>query len=159
PDGTTPTAVPMTNGNNKQGGKVTLLADGSFTYDPPVGYTGPDTFTYQATDGSKTDNGTVTITLTERVWYVNSAAAVDGDGRSTTPFKVITGHLDGAGGAGDVDGANDYIFLFSGSYSVTTLPLESGQRLIGQGVNLVVNSQTLVTASSKPTLTGTATAV
>src|SRR5262249_10599306 len=105
------------------------------------------------------DSATVTITLTERVWYVNSAASVDGDGRSNTPFKVITGHLDGAGGAGDVDGPNDYIFLFSGSYSVSTLPLESGQRLIGQGVNLVVNSQTLVTASTKPTLTGSATAV
>jgi uncharacterized repeat protein (TIGR01451 family) len=159
PDGTTPTAVPITNGNTTNGGKVTLLADGSFTYDPPVGFTGTDTFTYTATDGAKTDTGTVSITLTERVWYVNSAASVDGDGRSNTPFKVITGHLDGAGGAGDVDAANDYIFLFSGSYSVTTLPLESGQRLIGQGVNLVVNSQTLVTSSTKPTLTGSATAV
>ncbi|HJQ26446.1 MAG TPA: Ig-like domain-containing protein, partial [Blastocatellia bacterium] len=159
PDGTTPTAVPITNGNTTNGGKVTLLADGSFTYDPPVGFTGTDTFTYQATDGSKMDNGTVSITLTERVWYVDSNASVDGDGRSATPFKVITGHLDGAGGGGDVDAANDYIFLYSGSYSVTTLPLESGERLIGQGVNLVVNSQTLVTASTKPTLTGTGTAV
>ena len=67
PDGTTPTAVPLTNASTTNGGKVTLLADGSFTYDPPVGFTGTDTFTYQATDGSKTDNGTVSITLTERV--------------------------------------------------------------------------------------------
>ncbi len=159
PDGATPTAIPITNGPTGNGGTVTLATDGSFTYDPPVGFTGTDTFTYTATDGVKTDTGTVSITLTERVWYVNSAAAVDGDGRSNTPFKVITGHLDGAGGAGDVDSANDYIFLFAGSYSVTTLPLESGQRLIGQGVNLVVNSQTLVTATTKPTLTGSATAV
>ena len=80
PDGTTPTAVPITNGNTTQGGKVTLLADGSFTYDPPVGYTGPDTFTYQATDGSKTDNGTVTITLTVSGDQVTLSVVDDGPG-------------------------------------------------------------------------------
>src|ERR1051325_8094140 len=69
PDGTTPTAVPITNGSTTLGGKVTLLADGSFTYDPPVGVTATtDTFTYTATDGTKTDTGTVSITLTSLVW-------------------------------------------------------------------------------------------
>src|SRR5207245_5897862 len=34
-----------------QGGTVTINSDGSFTYDPAVGFTGNDTFTYTATSG------------------------------------------------------------------------------------------------------------
>jgi filamentous hemagglutinin family protein len=50
------------------GGHVTLNADGTFTYTPADGYTGEDTFTYEATDGQLdgTSNpvvttGTVTV--------------------------------------------------------------------------------------------------
>jgi len=40
-------------------GSVTLQANGSFTYEPPPGFTGSDTFTYQITDaGGKTDTAT-----------------------------------------------------------------------------------------------------
>ena len=41
----------------------TLNADGSFTYQPAPGYTGPDSFTYQPNDGTL-DGNTVTVTLT-----------------------------------------------------------------------------------------------
>lgn len=61
-DGTTLTAVL---GENVANGILTLNADGTFTYAPNAGYTGADTFTYTATDGTLSSAAaTVTITVT-----------------------------------------------------------------------------------------------
>lgn len=47
-------------------GAVTLAADGSFTYTPDAGFSGTDTFTYRASDGTATSAPTtVTITVEE----------------------------------------------------------------------------------------------
>jgi hypothetical protein len=138
------------------GGTVSVNAAGNFTYLPPVGFTGTDTFTYILVDsgGLTSSPGIVTITVnTPRVWYVNNAAATNGDGRSTSPFNTLT-NVNGAGGVGDADGPNDIIYLHTGSGNYTGgLPLESGQALIGQGVALVVNTITLNPAGSRPTIT------
>jgi hypothetical protein len=45
-----------------QGGVVTVNADGSFSYAPPVGYTGSDSFGYTVSDASG-DSATGTVTL------------------------------------------------------------------------------------------------
>lgn len=48
-------------------GTLTLGPDGSFTYVPNPGLSGPDTFTYTASDGLSTSNvATVTITVTNQ---------------------------------------------------------------------------------------------
>jgi subtilisin family serine protease len=48
-------------------GTVVLSPDGSFTYTPATGFTGTDTFTYTASDGTLTsDAATVTITVTAK---------------------------------------------------------------------------------------------
>ncbi len=45
-----------------QGGTVSVAANGSFTYNPPMGFTGNDTFTYTITDSDmQTNTGTVRI--------------------------------------------------------------------------------------------------
>jgi len=45
-------------------GTLALNADGGFVYMPNTGYTGPDTFTYHASDGTASSNvATVTITV------------------------------------------------------------------------------------------------
>src|SRR5207248_10823934 len=44
-------------------GSLTLNADGSFTYSPVAGYSGPDSFTYRANDGTA-DSNTATVSLT-----------------------------------------------------------------------------------------------
>lgn len=45
-----------------QGGTVSVSANGSFTYNPPNGFTGNDTFTYTITDSdAQTNTGTVRI--------------------------------------------------------------------------------------------------
>lgn len=43
------------------GGTVSMGTGGGFTYTPPTGFVGFDTFTYTITDGTLTDTGTVTI--------------------------------------------------------------------------------------------------
>jgi hypothetical protein len=45
------------------GDSFTLNSDGSFTYTPEADFFGTDQFTYQASDGSLTDQATVTITV------------------------------------------------------------------------------------------------
>jgi parallel beta-helix repeat protein len=45
-------------------GSLTLNSDGSFSYTPTAGYSGPDTFTYHAYDGMDSSNvATVTLTV------------------------------------------------------------------------------------------------
>ncbi|MFO0869322.1 MAG: Ig-like domain-containing protein [Pirellulales bacterium] len=57
-------------------GTVTLNANGSFTYTPTTGYTGPDSFTYQASDGSTSSN-TATVTLTVNALNAAPVAVAD----------------------------------------------------------------------------------
>ena len=61
-DGDALTAVLATSPSH---GTLTLNANGGFTYTPAAGYSGPDSFTYQASDGVATsDTATVSITVT-----------------------------------------------------------------------------------------------
>jgi hypothetical protein len=62
PDGDALTAVLDTGPAN---GTVTVNADGSFTYTPATDFSGTDSFTYVASDGSlESDPATVTVTVT-----------------------------------------------------------------------------------------------
>ena len=124
------------------GGKVLMQADGDFTYTPKVGTAATtDSFTYTVSDQNPgtpgLGNGTVNLTLQgPHIWYVDDSAAAGGDGSSEKPFNSLT-PLNGAGGAGDVDGAGDIIFLYNGTYS-GGLVLENNQQLISQSQGLVV---------------------
>lgn len=61
PDGDALTAVPA---DPAQHGTVALNSDGSFTYTPDPGFSGTDTFTYRASDGTADSNvATVTVTV------------------------------------------------------------------------------------------------
>ncbi|MBF4466463.1 Ig-like domain-containing protein, partial [Flavobacterium sp. LC2016-12] len=48
-----------------QGGTLTLAADGSYTYMPAANFNGIDTLNYTVSDGTLTDVGTLTITVTK----------------------------------------------------------------------------------------------
>jgi hypothetical protein len=115
-------------------GSVTVNTDGSFTYNPTAGFAGPtDSFTYTLGNGTGlTDTATVTINISGRIWFVNSAAGVNGDGRLSTPFNILTG----AGSADSVDAANDVIFLYTSATNYTGgLTLNASEKLIGQGAS------------------------
>src|SRR5205085_1085668 len=70
-EGHTITAAAVTDLATTAGGKVTINSDGSYTYSPPAGYDGPDSFSFtiQTTDGDSSDlesrDGTVNITVKE----------------------------------------------------------------------------------------------
>jgi hypothetical protein len=56
-------------------GSVTLNPDGSYSYTPAADYLGPDSFTYQATDGTTlSDVATLTISVNPKTYVVTSTA-------------------------------------------------------------------------------------
>ena len=138
-----------------QGGNVVVNADGSFSYNPPVGFAGTDTFTYTltVTATAKTDTATVTLNVgngtatpgTNVIWFINSAAAPGGDGRLTTPFNCFVGA--GCFSAVAADDAGDTIFLLNGAYT-GGYSLLANQKLIGQGAGATLASLAGVTVQA-----------
>ncbi len=167
PDGIGPAlAVTAATTTSANGGDVALTANGGFTYNPPRGFEGTDTFTYQLNDGEGfTDTGTASITVTGMVWFVNAAAPAGGDGRLTNPLNSLAAlSAINNNGAGKNAGAGDSLFLYSGSYA-GPLALLNNQRLIGQGAGAslaaiagltpATGSLALpTTGGARPTITG-----
>lgn len=134
--GTVPTA-------SVNGGNVSITpATGAFTYNPPAGFEGSDSFDYQICDNgiplpsACSTPVTVTLNVAELIWFVDASASAGGDGRLTAPFNCLTG-------AGCFDAAadetGDIIFVADGNYT-GGLTLLSGQKIIGDG-----SSSTLAT--------------
>ncbi|MBI4751529.1 MAG: DUF11 domain-containing protein [Acidobacteria bacterium] len=157
----TPTAT-LTGGTftSTNGGNVTLNTDGSFSYNPPAGFEGTDTFNYTVTNAVGSNTGSVSITVSGMIWFINNALGSAGDGRLTSPFNSLSAFAAINNGTGSNPAANDNIFLFTGSgaYSAT-LTLLNGQKLIGQGADATLASITGLTPPSFsdafPTTNGT----
>ncbi|HXF09834.1 MAG TPA: Ig-like domain-containing protein, partial [Desulfuromonadaceae bacterium] len=138
-------------GATTQGGSVTVNAAGNFTYTPPVGFTGTDTFTYtnaNNVDGTLKGVGTVTITVNSRIWYIDNSAG-SGNGTSASPFNSLSA-VSGASGS-DTNGDIIYIATGAGNYT-GGIVLSNNQTLWGQSEALVVNGFTLQTAGSDPVI-------
>ncbi len=111
--------------------------DGSFSYVPPVGFTGTDTFDYTVNGGLM---ATITFTVVETVWFVRNQIDANnpagGDGRISDPFDTL-------GGAETASAAGDTIYVFEGDGTTTGhdagIALKANQRLIGEGVALSLN--------------------
>jgi len=150
----------------EQGGSVTVNASGSFTYLPPVGFSGVDNFDYLVTDDGVgglnplTGPGRVTLNVLSMVWYVKNNAVAGGLGRSTDPFDSLNE-------AEVASSANHTIYVFEGDGTTggqsTGIALKDGQRLVGEGVALTMpvsvnggpNPTTLRAAGSQPLLDNT----
>jgi len=150
------------------GGSVTLGVDGGFIYNPPIGFTGSDSFTYTMTDGdSNTDTATVTLTVTAAVfWFVdNTGGGAGGTGSQADPFRTLAALNAAQGGVSPGTpqaGQTIHIATGSGTYDggVTLL---ANQRLFGNGVSLMAAAGVTVPAGStlpgvgvRPTITNTA---
>ncbi|MGH3788183.1 MAG: tandem-95 repeat protein [Pseudonocardiaceae bacterium] len=82
-------------------GTLTLNSNGSFTYTPAANYTGPDSFTYSATNGTTTSApATVTITVNP----VNDAPGAVDDAATTAEDTAVD--IDVVGNDTDVDTPN-----------------------------------------------------
>ncbi len=160
-DGPGPLTVRAETVTSVDGGSATLEADGDFTYFPPATSCGDttDSFTYTLEDSGSpelTDGGTVTIQLTNCVWYVRNNAAAGGDGTSDTPFDTLAE-------AETASGANHTVFVFDGDNTATGYDeangytMNAGERLIGEHEGLVVGADVLHPANpgAHPTLTAT----
>ena len=64
-------------------GTLSLATSGGFTYTPTSGYTGPDSFTYKANDGTA-DSNTVTVSLTVTAPASNTALQLNGSSQYAT---------------------------------------------------------------------------
>ncbi|MGE5608133.1 MAG: Ig-like domain-containing protein, partial [Bacillota bacterium] len=83
-------------------GKLVFNADGSFTYTPKSGFSGFDSFTYQASDGQATSN---IATVTIAIGYVNHAPTAVSDSYNTDEDTSLTIAAPGLlGNDTDVDG-------------------------------------------------------
>jgi FtsP/CotA-like multicopper oxidase with cupredoxin domain len=60
-----------------QGGTYTLNSNGSFVYTPAPGFTGVDTFTYNATDGKALSTAAATVTITVATPTAPTVAVLD----------------------------------------------------------------------------------
>ena len=138
---------PAVNGTVSEGS-----TDGTFTYTPNVNFGGPtDSFTYTLTDGNGvTNTGTVTITLSGLVWYVNNSGG-NGDGRSHAPFNTLAN-------AAAPSAGGSVIYVHTGTGATTgNLAMDVSQSVFGAGGTFAVNNL-LIPAGTKPTLSGTVTA-
>jgi len=150
------------------GGTVSVAADGGFTYRPPVGVglvggsnnviqaVVRDTFTYTISESGRPDStATVRLDLCEIVWYIDSAAVTNGNGTSWAPFNSLPAFMaKQGGGMTDSPAEGHWISMVPGDGQPYQdgIALLADQKLIGSGVDLVVCDQTLVPASTRPTL-------
>ena len=133
--------------NNSTTTNVNVQPNGEFTYNPPAGFTGADSFTYTA-DGSLTC--TVNITVSDRIWFIDNSGA-NGDGRLGSPFNSIANFNSTA------DSPGDTIFLDSGSGNYAgPLTLLNDQILIGEGAtDTIANISGITFAPLSDTLPAT----
>ncbi|NRB32875.1 MAG: tandem-95 repeat protein, partial [Rhizobiaceae bacterium] len=85
------------------GGTLNLLADGSFTYDPPANTSGSDSFTYEISDGN---GGTATATASITINAVNDAPVAQDDAFTTAEDAQLIGNVlvdNGSGADSDVE--------------------------------------------------------
>lgn len=137
-DGDTISVVAATNQPTTLNGRITIGADGSFRYLPPVGVKDrTDTFTYTVTDGKSQSTGSISLVIEDRlVWYLGDVGGGLQNGTAQWPMSVVTSLTR----TNDVDGPGDELYLFGGGYAdsinLGNLSLEDDQKLIGAGVAL-----------------------
>ena len=98
-------------------GALTLNADGSFVYNPDVGFSGTDTFTYTITDDAGlSTTGTVTVEVQNVIWVIDDTTAGGANlGTLADPFRSLGAYNAAvAAGGANAPGAGDIIFLDAG---------------------------------------------
>lgn len=141
-----------------QGGSLTLVsaATGEFTYSPPAGFSGVDSFNYTVVDDNgNTSTATANIALQGAVWFVDdSNTTAPFLGTLADPFQTLTSVNSGS----DPDLPGDTIFVYDddGTPYGGGLVLEADQTLLGEAAGLVLDGTTIVPVGGRPQITNTA---
>jgi len=130
--GTLPQTVPTA-----AGGSVTIGSTGGFTYTPPTGYTGPDTFIYTAVNGSGFDQATAHIQVLPEI-FVRLQQVTSESGGLTQMCGEPPVTMDG----GDYQRGKFKLFFYSNSAG--TIPMNVN------GLGLRVNLRIVGTYYSTP---------
>jgi uncharacterized repeat protein (TIGR01451 family) len=145
PDGGTVMANPVGSAATATSGTISIAADGSFTYDPPAGYEGSDSFVYGIIDDEgQTDQAIVFFTISDMVWFVDSSSG-SGNGSFSSPFNSIADFnaIQGASIPNAKPGDAVFVYQGSGTYVNGTF-LQNSQALLGQGVDLLTELASLL---------------
>ena len=142
-------------GTTAQNGSYSLASDGSFTYNPPVGFEGSDTFTYTLNHSNGlTGTGTVTLTVTGMIWFVNnnSSCSSNCNGRLSNPFTTLAAFNTANALSGGLNpDNNDNIFIYESASGYSgAVTLRSGQKLIGQDATASLATITGINLASFP---------
>ena len=145
PDGQTVSVVPAA-GGTVNGGAFAIASDGSFSYSPPAGYEGPDSFSYTAQDlDGNQDSATVTLNVSSMIWFINNTAGA-GDGRLSSPFNSLAAFNAAQGATQPNAKPGDSIFIYSGSGAYASgIVLQNSQLLVGQGATATIQAITGIT--------------
>jgi hypothetical protein len=135
-DAGAPFTITAFDATSVNGGSVSVVTSGAnigqFTYNPPAGFQGTDTFTYTITTAGGSSTATVSLPVSGIIWFINNTATA-GTGTLSSPFNSIAAFQAVNDGVGRHPGANHNIFLYDGSSTYTGgVRLLSGQKLIGQ---------------------------
>jgi hypothetical protein len=147
---TTITVSAVTNASTTAGGTITIDANGKFTYSPPAGSTAADSYTYTATSNGVSSTATISIMISNMVWYVNNTYSGAEAGTSDRPFNTVNEAAAAAAVRQTI-----YVHTGSGTTPGDAL-LKLKQTLRGAGSPLSVGALS-IPSGTKPTLSGTIT--
>ncbi len=152
-DGVPSATISSFDATSANGGDVTMNNDGSFTYNPPAGFEGADTFTYTLTNSAGSNNATVTVNVSGMIWFIDNNASCPCDGRLTNPFDAVASFAAVNIGGGNNPDVNDNIFVYESAVDyVGPVTLLNNQKFIGQDASATLSSITGLTppAGSDP---------
>ncbi|MFL6844992.1 MAG: Ig-like domain-containing protein [Allosphingosinicella sp.] len=136
-------------------GSVAFSGDGSFTFTPTTGFVGVTSFKYFVSDAQGLHNvteGIVTMTVTDKVWYVDASyAGANGasDGSYLKPFASLASLNNNAA---DSDGDGDTIFVYNSGPQNVGITLENNEKLFGDGHAFMVNNINIGANASNTTI-------
>lgn len=156
-DGNLPLTVVSFSAISVNGGNVAVDADGAFTYDPPLGFSGTDTFTYVVQDSSglnSNQTGVVTLSVSAPVWFINSGVSGGANnGRFSSPFESMAAFNAQQGAGAGAPAAGHIIFVYEGSGTYGSgISLLNNQQLIGEGAGLTIAPNLSIPAGDDPVL-------
>ena len=149
----TPVTITAYDATSAHGGTVAMTTSGAnigqFTYNPPAGYEGADSFTYTLTNSGGSAVGTVTLNVAGMIWFIDNNAGSAGDGRLGSPFNTLAAFQAINNGTGNHPAANDSIFLYESATAYTGgVALLSGQKLVGQDATETLSAITGLTPAA-----------